>query len=73
MYVWYMYTNIFKQIVEMFTDSLKEHLLLNLITKECSQWVPGQYVSEVAHVSKFYLLFCFFFTILLSVLHFISV
>lgn len=41
MYVWYMYTNIFKQIVEMFTDSLKEHLLLNLITKEYSQWVPG--------------------------------
>ena len=36
-----MYTNIFRQIVELFTDSLKEHLLVDLITKECSQWVLG--------------------------------
>ena len=34
-------TNIFRQIVELFTYSLKEHLLLDLITKECSQWVLG--------------------------------
>ena len=32
---------IFRQIVEIFAYSLKEHLLVNLITKECSQWVLG--------------------------------
>ena len=36
-----MYTNIFRQIVELFTYSLKEHLLVDLIMKECSQWVLG--------------------------------
>ena len=36
-----MYTNIFRQIVEMFTYSLKEHLRVNFIMKECSQWVLG--------------------------------
>ena len=37
----YIYNNILIWIVEIFTYSLKEHLLLNLIMKECSQWVLG--------------------------------
>ena len=36
-----MYTNIFRWIVKIFTYSLKEHLLVNLIMKESSQWVLG--------------------------------
>ena len=35
----------------MFTDSLKEHLLLNLITKECSQWV--KYSSDTYDIKFF--------------------
>ena len=34
-------TNIFRQMVELFTYSLQEHLPVDLITKECSQWVLG--------------------------------
>ena len=48
----------------MFTYSLKEHLLVNLIMKECSQWVLGMQIKlhfQISFTYKFFLLFCCLF------------
>ena len=38
----------------MFTYSLKEHLLVNLIMKECSQWVLGMQIKLHFQISFTY-------------------
>ena len=57
-----MYTIIFRQIVELFTYSLKEHLLVDLITKEFSQWVSGMSIKLLMFPNFLYSLFFFFYS-----------
>ena len=46
-YVWYMYSNILRQMIELFTCSLRTLLLINLAMKECSWNVLGMWISWI--------------------------